>query len=75
MCQFHTSTTLFPHKKFRTYPIKEWVRISAGVHITGKRNTSDPDSNQNPACNFTDGTILLLHIKLTSSKSNMTILK
>jgi hypothetical protein len=75
MCQFHTPTTLFPHRKFRTYCIKEWVRISAGVHITLKRNISDPDRNQNPACNFTEGNILLLHIKLTSSKSNITILK
>jgi len=67
---------LYSHiKKFRTYCIKEWVRISAGVDITVKRNISDPAGNQNPACNFKDGTILLLHIKLTSSKSNTTILK
>jgi len=45
MCQFHTPTTLFPHKKFRTYCIKEWVRISTGVDITVKRNISDPDRN------------------------------
>jgi hypothetical protein len=55
MCQFHIPTTLFPHKKFRTYCIKEWVRTGTGVDITVKRNISDPDRNQNPACNFTDG--------------------
>jgi len=33
-------TTLFPHKEFRTYCIREWVRISAGVNITVKRNIS-----------------------------------
>jgi hypothetical protein len=75
-CVSFTLQPLYSHiKNSEPNVSKNDLRISAGVHITVKRNISDPDRNQNPACNFTDGTILLLHIKLTSSKSNITILK